>query len=338
MDTRHLIDSIVRQTTILIAQLATTAGIRAPLARIADQVFFELAREIEAQGVRRKVVADMFGIALRSYQKKINRLTESRSFRERTLWEAILEYAREQGTIGRDQILHRFRRDDASDVASVLVDLVSTGLLQARGKGREVEYAPSTERDFRELRQKDELETVTNLVWLVIYDEQPISRKALLDKLEFDRELSDRAIDVLIEDGRVTKKQVSGAETLHCSRLVIPVGAEKGWEAAVYDHFHTMAAAIGTKLRTNRLKSRADDIIGGTTLSFTIYPGHPFEKDVLGLLGRIRKQVNPLWNKVSSYNEEHPEDSAEKLEVSFYFGQSVIGLEDNEIENGDNNA
>jgi hypothetical protein len=42
MNVNVLIDSIVRQTTVLIAQLATTAGVRAPLAHLADQVFVEL--------------------------------------------------------------------------------------------------------------------------------------------------------------------------------------------------------------------------------------------------------------------------------------------------------
>ena len=70
MDVKLLIDAIVRQTTVLIAQLSTSTGIRAPLAHIADQVFLDLAAEIEAQGVGRKIAADMFGLALRSYQKK----------------------------------------------------------------------------------------------------------------------------------------------------------------------------------------------------------------------------------------------------------------------------
>jgi hypothetical protein len=61
MNVRLLIDGIVRQTTVLIAQLSTTAGVRAPPAKMADQVFIDLAREIEAQGVARKVAADMFG-------------------------------------------------------------------------------------------------------------------------------------------------------------------------------------------------------------------------------------------------------------------------------------
>jgi hypothetical protein len=65
------IDAIVRQTTVLIAELATSRGLRAPLAHVADQVFIELTRELESQGLSRKVTADMFGMALRTYQRKV---------------------------------------------------------------------------------------------------------------------------------------------------------------------------------------------------------------------------------------------------------------------------
>ncbi|HEX3597255.1 MAG TPA: hypothetical protein VHU80_19235, partial [Polyangiaceae bacterium] len=104
MDAKLLIDAIVRQTTVLIAQLSTSAGIRAPLAHVADQVFLDLASEIEAQGVARKVAADMFGLALRSYQKKVQRLTESATVRERTLWEVVLGYLSEHGSVTREQL------------------------------------------------------------------------------------------------------------------------------------------------------------------------------------------------------------------------------------------
>ena len=39
MNVQLLIDSIVRQTTVLVAQLATAGGVRAPLASVANQVF-----------------------------------------------------------------------------------------------------------------------------------------------------------------------------------------------------------------------------------------------------------------------------------------------------------
>lgn len=89
VQTRFIIDAVVQQTTILIAELATAAGVRAPLSHVANQVFLELARAIEAQGVPRKVAADMFGLALRSYQLKVQRLEESATDRDRSLWEAV---------------------------------------------------------------------------------------------------------------------------------------------------------------------------------------------------------------------------------------------------------
>ena len=46
MNVKILIDSIVRQTTVLIAQLATSGGVRAPLAHVANQVFLDLSREL----------------------------------------------------------------------------------------------------------------------------------------------------------------------------------------------------------------------------------------------------------------------------------------------------
>ncbi len=75
--TVELIHAIVRQTTVLIAQLATSGGWRAPLAQLADQVFQDLVTELERQGVSRKVSADMFGMGLRTYQRRVRRITES---------------------------------------------------------------------------------------------------------------------------------------------------------------------------------------------------------------------------------------------------------------------
>jgi hypothetical protein len=47
---------------VLIAQLATTAGARAPLAHTANRVFLDLTRELKQQGLGSKVISDMFGL------------------------------------------------------------------------------------------------------------------------------------------------------------------------------------------------------------------------------------------------------------------------------------
>lgn len=104
MNVKVLIDSIVRQTTVLIAQLATSGGVRAPLAHVANQVFLELTRELDAQGVSRKVSADMFGMALRSYLRRIQGLSESSTDRGQTLWEAVLAYLNQGEVRSRAQL------------------------------------------------------------------------------------------------------------------------------------------------------------------------------------------------------------------------------------------
>src|SRR6188472_4826656 len=112
MTVELLIQAIVRQTTILIAQLATAGGTRAPLASVAHQVFLDLVRELERQGVSRKVSADMFGLGLRTYQRKIQRFTESATDKGRSLWVAVLDYVQHAGTATRAQVLEQFASDD----------------------------------------------------------------------------------------------------------------------------------------------------------------------------------------------------------------------------------
>ena len=51
MNVHLLIDAVVRQTMILVAQLATSEGARAALGHTAKQVFFELATELRGAGL-----------------------------------------------------------------------------------------------------------------------------------------------------------------------------------------------------------------------------------------------------------------------------------------------
>jgi hypothetical protein len=327
MDSRRLIEAIVRQTTILIAQVSTTAGIRSPLARVADQVFLELSRELEGQGVTRKVAADMFGLALRSYQKKIQRLGESATYREQTLWGAVVDYLKKDGGSSRSALLKHFAHEDAQDLASVLKDLVSTGFVSSTGRGSSAYYELSSAQAREAMAGTAETDAVTNLVWLAIYDHQAVARHELIDTSVYGRSMTAQAVTVLLNDGRIESFERDGQQWLRCSTLAIPVGSEQGWEAAVFDHFRAVATAIAAKLRTMGARSKANDAIGGATLSFDLEPGHPFEQEVYGLLKRVRADVNQVWDRVTAYNDKHPVDPESRIEVTFYVGQSVVGDE-----------
>lgn len=318
MDVKLLIDAIVRQTTVLIAQLSTSAGIRAPLSHIADQVFLDLANEIEAQGVTRKVAADMFGLALRSYQKKVQRLTESVTVRDRTLWEAMLDLLTEQGSVTRERLFERFSDDSPEDVGAVLSDLVAQGFVYVTGRGATSVYGLASASDRSRVLAGASSETAESLVWLTLY-RQPMSRRELVASLPLDAEQVERALGTLEREGRIREAQGK----LRADTFVVPVGAEKGWEVAVFDHFAAVARAIAAKLRRGPPQSVADDVVGGATLTFELTSEHPLRDEVRGLLRRVRADVNELWARVGAHNAAHPIDEAARERVTFYFGQNA---------------
>ena len=316
MNPQLLIDAIVRQTTVLIAQLSTAAGVRAPLSRVADQVFLDLAREIEAQGVSRKVAADMFGLALRTYQTKMQRLARSSTERDRTLWEGILAFVEEQGPVSRKRLYEHFERDDPTSIGAVLNDLVQSGLVE-RVKGRS---APS----FRVPAQAERKSTppsgeaLAALVWVAVY-RGSASATAIAGHLGLDATDVDNALALLRAQGRVN----DGPDGLVTTGVVVPVGAEQGWEAAVFDHYQSVVTAITRKVTRGAPRSAAEDVVGGTTITFEVHRDHPLREEVRGLLARMRGEVNELWARVGEHNRQSPSPDAEMETVSFYFGQST---------------
>jgi hypothetical protein len=324
MNERILIDAIVRQTVILIAQLSTANGVRSPLSHVADEVFLGLVDQLENQGVGKKVIADMFGLALRSYQQKVQRLSESATQRGLTLWGAIHSFLSNVPSASRAEIIEHFSHDDPQNVRSILNDLVESGLVSRSGRGSETRYRVATREELEELGSStasDTAETNAVLVWLQIYHGSPL-RKEELPRLVPLAELAiDEALDRLVGDGRIRLE--SHADGIYCvtEQCLIPVGQVAGWEAAVIDHHRAVLAALAAKVQAGAHVSNSRDEIGGTTLSFDLWPGHPHEAEVRRLLADVRTQIIPLWEKVEEHNKGNPADPSCK--VTFYCGQHL---------------
>lgn len=333
MDSARLIDQIVRQTTILIAQLSTSAGLRAPLSHVADQVFLELAREIEAQGVSRKVVADMFGMALRGYQRKVQRLQESLSVQGRTLWEAVIDHLQRHGACTLSELLARFEADGEEHLRAVLRDLQRSGLVYATGRGPSTVYGLSSSQDLERMRRQDSEESLRPSVWHAVYDRSQTVGE-LIAALGARPEAVLRAVAGLYAEGLLSVQPegpLTTASVLSSQRLLIPVGAERGWEVAVFDHFRAVATAIASKLRHAGPRSSARDQIGGATLAFEISDAHPMRDEVRGLLARVRAELNEVWERHSAHNRQHPILEDERIQVTFYFGQNVEPLREDGV-------
>jgi hypothetical protein len=325
MQTKLLIDSIMRQTTVLIAQLSAAAGIRAPLAHLADEVFLSLSKELEEQGVSRKVVADMFGLALRTYQRRVQRLENSATDANTTLWQAVNDYLQSAGQVTRQQVFERFRHDDPEAVGAVLTDLVQSGLASRTGRATSAVYAATPPEARRLLARQGKEDTAVALVWLDICQHPGALLDEVAERVGIDHDLAEKVLQRLHQEGQLT----SGPNgPLSAKELVIDVGSEVGWEAAVFDHFQAAVAAITAKLRRGQARSHEGDTIGGRTVSFEISRGHPQEREVLELLSRLRRETDELWEKVKSTNENQPLNEQEVKRVVFYFGQFVKDEED----------
>lgn len=323
MNARLLIDAIIQQTTVLIAQLSTAAGLRSPLAHVADQVFLSLAQEIERQGVSRKVVADMFGMALRSYQRKVQRLEESGSETGKTLWEAVLEYVTAQGPVKRSDIGRQFVDDDELAVSSVLADLVSTGFAYASGRGDRAVYGVTSDADRRALSDDDAVEVLAVLVWGTVFRSPGISTAEILAGTRADAGEVRAALDRLLADGRVSRDSDTDDAPLRSASFVISETEAQGWEAAVFDHYQALANAVAAKVRARSAGGVGAENIGGTTFHFGIHPGHPYEQRVLGALQQVRELLDALWKEVSEHNRAYPTPDESATRVTIYCGQYV---------------
>ena len=330
MNVSVVIDAVIRQTTILIAQLATTGGIRAPLSRLANQVFLNLVSELESQGVGRKVIADMFGLALRSYQMKVRRLNASATELNRSLWEAVLDFIQKSGSVTRAEVLRRFHADDDASVRGILRDLLETRLVYMTGKGNSTTYRIATDDDRVSGSVSEDEEATAALLWITVYREGPIDADDLAATLRLERKIVDMLLEQLLSEARIELDDPE-ALTYRSHQCVLPLGDPVGWEASLFDNFQATVAAICTKLRGGDRGASSGDLVGGSTYSFDLSPEHPCKDSVLALLRETRERVSLLRSEVTSYNNQNSLHGGNSIKATFYFGQNVV-FEEEEVD------
>lgn len=322
MTVEFLIHAIVRQTMILTAQLATLGGGRAPLAQVASQVFIDLVRELERQGVSRKVSADMFGLGLRTYRRKIQRLNESSTERGRSLWEVVLEFVKTRGPVTRSEVFERFARDDEAQLRSVLRDLCESQLIVALGTAAKARYRSATDEELSDLRSNQSSEGFDDLLVALMFREGPMTLREIADRAQVEVALIEAPLARLTAAGRI--QTIADEEELRyqAGALVIPLGAPAGWEGAVFDHFKAMVSTVLVKLREGE-NARAEDQVGGSTYTIDVWRGHPLETEVLSTLSRIRTELSDLRQRAQAHGakEKRPNDYSR---VVVYAGQCVI--------------
>lgn len=306
---------------VLIAQLATSGGVRTPLTKVADQVFADLTAELQSQGVTKKVIADMFGLALRTYHRRVQETRESRSQIGSTVWEAVLNYIQKSEPVSAGAVLTRFSHDDHEVVSGVLNDLAQSGLATRSGRGDTAIYRSAPEGD---LEQASDEETLDWLIWLTVYRNGPISLPKIAEHARLAEEYATKSLKRLIEEGKVTAEEVRGAVRYSSDRFETPLGAAHGWEAAVLDHYQALSGALCAKLRTAAKGSDRRDTIGGSTWTLDVWDGHPFQHEARDTLRRLREELEALRGRIDAHNKSHSPGDETSEQVVVYLGQNHL--------------
>ena len=318
-----LIDAIVQQVTVLIAQLATSGGLRAPVATIANQVFVQLAKELESQGVSRKVSADMFGMALRAYQRKLRRLSEGATDPGSTLWRTALEFIRSEPLVTRLQLTERFAHDEERQLLAVVHDLIESGLVFRSGSGVRAVYRAATDAELNEVTRFASEQGLDEWLWVMVYRDGPLSEAELAERASCSLVARAEALARLLGEGRV-QRLADGR--LAAQDFLVPLGAARGWEAAVLDHLKAVVQTICQRLQRVEANVADEGRVGGSTYGFDIWPGHPCEREVLDLLRSFRARCSELRARVEAHNRQAGLP-AEFSEVVSYVGQCVLQRE-----------
>jgi len=321
MSLHVLIDTLVRQSMVMVARLATSGGLRAPVAHIAEQVFRELTVELRSQGVGHKVIADMFGMSLRAYHAKIRRLDESADARRRSLWQAVLSYLETKQQVTKGELLQRFRHDDPLSVVGVANDLVTNGWVYRRGEGDALVYKLAEEAELSSNAVGDE--ALVSLVWILVRRHGPLEKRAFASLTPtLDVEKLDTALSALEADGRIRKYVDHGQEHYASDQCLILPTSKDAWMAAVIDHFGAVINTLCARAERQHRSGPYDHLCGGSTFHFELDIENPEWKEVIELFVEVRKRCSELRARVDAHNAQYPPQRP--VQVVLYAGQHVV--------------
>ena len=284
-------------------------------------------RELKGQGLGNKVIADMFGLTLRTYHDRVRRTSESLTDRGSSLWEAVLRYARQRQVLSRGELLSRFRADDEASVRGVLSDLVDSGLLFKSGRGDHTTYRAASDAESSLVLAGNPAASAAGMIWVLLHQRGPQKTDELARELNLSEASVEQALASLLAQGRCRQE----GDTYRADHCLILYGDEIGWEAALFDHFQAMVTAIASKVTQGKNRSALGEATGGSTYHFDLYRGHPKEQEVLNLLTNVRERASALRVEVERMSAAEPAvaaaDAPEAYRVVFYVGQNAVGLD-----------
>lgn len=313
-----LIDAIVRKTALLVADLAVRDPVPASLMHVTDLFFTAINEHLRSKHERpQRVIADLFGLPIRTYQHRVTVLSQSASLRGITVWEAIYRFVRAEEQVSRAEIGQRFHQENPELVGSILNEMVRSKLLFCAGRGSTAVYLANQRVEFDADASP---EADARLVWVVTHGHPGASMAelAVAMGIEGSAVQANRlraALDRLVDENRlVVTSDPEGIDRYHSRDFVFDLDAPSDGLAAFYDHFSAVVDAICQKLDGGAMPR-----IGatGATYRFDLHPGMAETAEVEGLVEALRTRCSRLRHALEA-------TGLSDTRLVFYFGHMLV--------------
>lgn len=311
MATSLLIDALLHQLARLVAQLAVEE--RSSLAHVADRFQLHLVQELRRRGLGHKVIADIFGLPLRTYHERIKRLDEHKLSRLKTIRDAMIGFVHGQSCVTRDSLDLRFRLEDERIVRSVIRDLVETGVL---------EHSAGDHGQLFVVAQPLVVvtEQIDALILIALQDFEAATVDDLVKVLGASHEQIAQRLTVLAADGRINQVLQDGELRFGSLEIEIGYGEASGRDAAIFDHVRAMVSALTAKLDGKSAAHRGDEV-GGSTYVFDLCTKDALSEEVSSLLQQVRDRASELRRRVLAVSGA--ESNPHHARVTLYVGQWI---------------
>lgn len=320
-----LVERMVPLVAELFATLKANDPLRMDFAAIGQKTLLDIVGVLRQEGLTNDEIAASLDLSIAGFYKRVRELRETYSpvggRRRTTLWERVYEHVLAK-TGGSPRKAVRYAQIQASfgsvgdeRLRSTLRFLVRYGLLTVTGSAQQPEY--------RIVPRDEEPGASYHAVVVTLYRDGPLSLAELAARLEGTEDECLAHIETLRGAGKLVEVEAEGEPVRYrATGYHIEPETEEGFQAALWDHFHTVVRAICRKVRMRSHLAQLRDVDGGTTFSFDIPADHPLYGEVSGFLAETRVRMEDWLTRVQALDAATPPE-VPRARVTIYTGQMV---------------
>lgn len=342
MRTDLLVLALTRQFAGLIARLATLDILPPDLSALRPhQLVHDVAAHLDAAGVDRRVIAQVFAVTPRSVQLWLRETDEAGAATDppanRPLGLRIVEFMLAEHRAGRPRALQTAIESEiaatAARVTEVLATLVGDGLLYRTGRAGSTAFGVVDPEALEARRRALDTEYVADAaVMRALTHHDPATERQLASAAALDAEQTRAALARLRGRGRAVaidgrwRRSSTGGYAVGDARRAEARRLPPEWRVAVLDHFDSAVSALIARLTALGGDDDApDEPSAVSTYVFEVRPataGRAVDARVRRLLDDFRIRASGLRDALDAANlaEGAPPEGFERLVL--HIGQS----------------